>query len=70
MPRHSMDSGDSLYPPPSDRDNKKRAKCQALARSLHACQRSQVHKWVDEDDQKFLLMKCVNDVLSLEVADA
>ena len=46
----------------SDRESKKRAKNQALARSLHSCQRSQVRKWVDEDDQKFILMKCVNDV--------
>ena len=41
---------------------KKRWKNQLLARSLHSCPRSQVRKWVDEDDQKFLLMKCVNDV--------
>lgn len=46
----------------NERDIKKRYKSQLLARSLHACRRSQVRKWVDEDDQKFLLMKCVNEV--------
>ena len=43
-------------------ETKKRMKNQLLARSLHSCQRSQVRKWVDEDDQKFMLMKCVNEV--------
>ncbi len=46
----------------NERDIKKRYKNQLLARSLHACHRSQVRKWVDEDDQKFLLVKCVNEV--------
>ena len=44
----------------NERDIKKRYKSQLLARSLHACRRSQVRKWVDEDDQKFLLMKDVD----------
>lgn len=49
-----------------ERESKKRMKNQLLARSLHSCQRSQVRKWVDEDDQKFILMKCVNDVYIYE----
>lgn len=58
LSRRSVDLTESQGP---DRESKKRAKNQALARSLHSCQRSQVRKWVDEDDQKFILMKCVND---------
>lgn len=57
-----MDLSDPIHTAVSERDVKKRWKNQLLARSLHSCPRSQVRKWVDEDDQKFLLMKCVNDV--------
>ena len=60
--RYSVDLSDSLMNSTNERDIKKRYKSQLLARSLHACRRSQVRKWVDEDDQKFLLMKCVNEV--------
>lgn len=63
--RYSVDLSDSLVNTTNKPDIKKHCKSQLLARSLHACQRSQVRKWVDEDDQKFLLMKCVNEVLSL-----
>lgn len=60
--RYSVDLSDSLVNATNKPDIKKRYKNQLLARSLHSCQRSQVRKWVDEDDQKFLLMKCVNEV--------
>lgn len=60
--RHSIDLSDTIHMATSEREVKKRCKYQLLARSLHSCARSQVRKWVDEDDQKFLLMKCVNDV--------
>ena len=56
LSRCSMDMGDPAM------ETKKPMKNQLLARSLHSCQRSQVRKWVDEDDQKFMLMKCVNEV--------
>ena len=59
LSRRSIDLTESPVP---DRESKKRAKNQALARSLHSCPRSLVRKWVDEEDQKFILMKCVNDV--------
>ena len=57
-----MDLSDTIHTATTEREVKKRWKNQLLARSLHSCPRSQVRKWVDEDDQKFLLMKCVNDV--------
>ena len=57
-----MDLSDTIHTATTERVVKKRWKNQLLARSLHSCPRSQVRKWVDEDDQKFLLMKCVNDV--------
>lgn len=56
LSRCSVDMGDPAM------EMKKRMKNQLLARSFHSCQRNQVRKWVDEDDQKFMLMKCVNEV--------
>ena len=57
-----MDLSDTIHTATTEREVMKRWKNHMLARSLHSCPRSQVRKWVDEDDQKFLLMKCVNDV--------
>ena len=62
LSRRSVDFQESPHASLSEQDVKKRCKNQVLARSLHVCQRSQIQKWVDEEDQKFLLMKCVNDV--------
>ena len=55
--RRSIDRADT-----SMRENLKRHKYQQTARTLVSCTRNQVRKWVDDDDQKFMLMKSVNEV--------
>ena len=60
-----MDLSDTIHTATTEREVKKRWKNQLLARSLHSCPRSQVRKWVDEDDQKSFDYGHLNDMVDI-----